>query len=461
MKRWIIAIVVIAILAAGGYFGYTYWAAQQQAATLASYQTATAVRGSLTATVGATGTVRANQSALIYWQTSGKVASVLVKAGDVVSADAVLSELAQDSLAQTVILAQTDLVNAQKALEDLQQSDAARASAWSAVLSARQAIIQAERALDRFDQKAYKDQMDQAREDVVTAQDDLKEAQDDFEPYQDWDKDNDTRKKFEDSLSDAEVKFDEAQRVVDLLELEKDQAQAALDQAQAALSDAERAYERIQDGPDPDDVAALQARIDAAQATLELANLEAPFAATVTDVDILENDQVTAGKLALRLDDLSRLLVDVRVSEVDINRVQTGQPARLTFDAILGKEYEGQVIEVANVGASLQGVVEFIVTVELTDADEDVRPGMTAAVNITVEELGNVLMVPNRAVRIVDGQRVVYILANNELQPVRISLGASADNYSEVLDGSLKAGDTIVLNPPLVFEAGGPPAFMR
>jgi HlyD family secretion protein len=73
---------------------------------------------------------------------------------------------------------------------------------------------------------------------------------------------------------------------------------------------------------------------------------------------------------------------------------------------------------------------------------------MTAAVTITVKQVNNVLMVPNRAVRLVDSQRVVYILANNLPKQVDITLGASSDTMSEVVSTNLKAGDLIILNPP-------------
>jgi HlyD family secretion protein len=165
---------------------------------------------------------------------------------------------------------------------------------------------------------------------------------------------------------------------------------------------------------------------------------------------------VTAGQTAFRLDDLSRLLVDVSVSEVDINSVQVGQPVTLTFDAILGKVYTGRVVEVAQVGTEEQGVVNFKVTVELTDADEQVKPGMTAAVNIIVEEIEGAILVPNRAVRLVDGERVVYTLVEGEPVKKEIRLGASSDTMSVVLVGDVKEGDLVILNPPVEFGPGGP-----
>ncbi|HLE15084.1 MAG TPA: hypothetical protein VI776_10070, partial [Anaerolineales bacterium] len=132
-----------------------------------------------------------------------------------------------------------------------------------------------------------------------------------------------------------------------------------------------------------------------------------------------------------------------------------------TFDAIPAKEYHGLVDQVAAVGTPVQGVVDFTVTVALSDADEDVKPGMTAAVNVAVQQLQDVLLVPNRAVRVQDGQRVVYVLKEGVPQPVEISLGASSEVYSQLLSGDLEEGDPIVLNPPAVFEQNGPPPFVQ
>jgi multidrug efflux pump subunit AcrA (membrane-fusion protein) len=84
----------------------------------------------------------------------------------------------------------------------------------------------------------------------------------------------------------------------------------------------------------------------------------------------------------------------------------------------------------------------------LTDADKNVKPGMTAAVTITVKQVNDVLLVPSRAVRLVNNQLVVYILNNGQAQEVNVTLGASSDTMSEVVSSNLKAGDIIILNPP-------------
>ena len=151
-------------------------------------------------------------------------------------------------------------------------------------------------------------------------------------------------------------------------------------------------------------------------------------------------------------------MVDVQVPEVDINKVQVDQPAQFTFDAIPNKTYKGKVNEVSKVGASVSGVVNYTVTVSIDDADQDVLTGMTTAVNIIVKQLDNVLLVPNRTVKRLNGKTYIYLLKNNQAVQTEIQLGAYSDTNSEVASGDVKAGDLLVLNPPVipVRPAGGP-----
>ena len=160
------------------------------------------------------------------------------------------------------------------------------------------------------------------------------------------------------------------------------------------------------------------------------------------------------GAQAFRLDDLSSLLVDVQVSEVDINSVSVSQPVTITLDAVTGKIYNGTVTEVSQSGNTTSGEVDFTVTVKLTDADAQVKPGMTAAVNIVVNQVKNQLLVPNQTVRLVNGQKVVYVLTNDQPKQVVVTIGASSDTVSVVTGSNLNVGDLIILNPPVQFQSG-------
>ena len=83
----------------------------------------------------------------------------------------------------------------------------------------------------------------------------------------------------------------------------------------------------------------------------------------------------------------------------------------------------GRWTQVSQAGDVTSGAVNFTVTVRMTDADPDVKPGMTAAVNIIVKQVSDQLLVPNRAVRFVDGQRVVYVLKDGKPVETKIVLG--------------------------------------
>jgi len=348
--------------------------------------------------------VRARQSAVLNWQTTGIVERVSVDVGDPVSRNDVLASLNKQSLNQSIIMAEADLASAQTALEDLINSDTARAQA----------------ALDLDDaEEAYKKAYDyrmQLNGRITITEAYLDHGVPKVRYYKGY--------ASEEMIADADEKL-------------------AL--AEAQLGDARRAYERAKNGAD---IAAAEARVAAAEATLNQARIIAPFDGTVTQAGSVVGDQVIAGEIAFRVDDLTHLLVDVQVSEVDINTIAVGQAATLTFDAILGSEYHGDVVEAGQAGDTVQGVVNFTVTVELTDADELVKPGMTTAVNIVVEERKDVLLIPNRAVRLLDGERVVYILVNGQPQPVQVELGSSSGIQSELISGDLKEDDEIILNPP-------------
>lgn len=411
-RKWLIVILLIAVVAMGAYFVL----GSSNAETASQFQTETIARGNLTATIGATGTVRAKQSAVLIWQAAGTVDTVNVKVGDNISADFVMAFLEKTSLPQSIILAEADLASAQKDLDALINSDTALAQA------------------------------------AIT----LRDAQEVYDRAYNW------RQELNGKYHIKEIVYKQlGNRKIPVLKEYKgyasDETKAQADEdlalAQAKLNDAQREYDRLAGG-NLDEIAAAQARVDAAQATLNLARVISPFPGTVTEAHPLPGDQVSAGATAFRLDNLTSLFVNVEVSEVDINSVAIGQAATLSFDAILNKAYHGEVVEVAKAGNNVGGVVNFTVTVELTNADELVRPGMTAAVNITVDEILDTILIPNRAVRFVDGERIVYLLVNGQPVKTEISLGASSDTMSVLASGDVKEGDLIILNPPS--EGAGP-----
>lgn len=464
MRRWVTLIIVI-VIAVGAFFAVRTFRERQSGQLQESLETVEATRGMLIATIGASGSVKVNQSGSIAFQTTGNIESIFVQPGDEVQKGQILANLEQESLSTQLILAQADLVSAENALEALLDTDQARAMAQLEVAKARDALEDAEYKwhVQQEGNRASSETIAATQANLVLAQNEVDKAQTEYSRFSGRPEDDPVRALARSNLAAARQKRDSILRNLNWYlgyPSETDQAilDAELEVARANLREAEKKLDAIENGPDPDDVVAAEARIAAAEANLALSSIKAPFSGTITAVDIKPGDSVSPGQPVLQLADLSRLYVEVDISEVDVNKINVGQEVRITFDSDLEQEYTGVVIEVGLIGINVQGVVNFRVTVEMVDADEAVRPGLTAAANIVVSEVESALLVPNRAVRVRDGKRVVYLLRNGALETVNIELGASSDLYSEVIGGELREGDAIVLNPPsslLDMEGGG------
>jgi HlyD family secretion protein len=389
------------------------------------------------------------------------VGKVNVKMGEKVSAGDVLMEMDPAYYPQAVLSAQIDLINAQKSLDSLQTSKAALAQAELDLANAKKALDQA--------QTDYEDAVANNNEGwVEQAQKKVNQA------YQDWitfRNHNDGSfqammelarryKAYIDALKELELAREYRDKGIGTpggnkdTQMALDIAKAKLDLAQAQYDDALAEYNRLKNGVPAQDLAAAQARVDAAQSILNQTILTAPFDGTILTLDYLPGDIVTPGAEALVVADLSEMHVDVPIAEVDYNRVKVGQSASLVLDAVPDATYHGSVEELNLNATNNSGSVAYPVKVVMTDADENVLPGMTAAVNVEVSHLEDVLLVPNRAVRTIDGSRVVYLLVGGSLKQVEIVLGASNDTLSEVVSGDVKAGDVVVLNPPTSFFSG-------
>jgi HlyD family secretion protein len=503
MKKKGLFIIGIAIVIAAGFFGYRTYA-RSQAAAASELQTATVARGSIAATLSASGNTRSSQSATIAWQTSGKVGKVDLQPGDQVQEDQVLAALDPNTLSSEMIQARQDLIDAQQALDDLLNSKLGQAQALQAVedaqktldslkqtaaeqssqaqlalAEAQDALEEAQKTRDRMNYPHSSDKLviEKAETDYRLAKKAYKEALDDYEQVAKKKLTNPERVQALNRLVTAKQAMDTAfatynwylqdytandiaqadgQLAVAQANLEAAQAEwdrlkngastAEIALAEATLADAQREYERVKDGPSAEDIAAAQAAVDAAQATLDHSRLLAPFAGTITEVDVKTGDLVSTGETAFRIDDLSSLYVDLEVSEVDLASLKAGQPATLEFDAIADKVYNGEVTEIGMIGTVSNGVVNYQVTVHITDADEDIRPGMTASVTITVDQAEDVLTVPNKAIRTSGGQQTVTVLFEGQQIILPVTVGLVGDSLSEVASEQLREGDMVVIN---------------
>ncbi|MBI3741708.1 MAG: efflux RND transporter periplasmic adaptor subunit, partial [Chloroflexi bacterium] len=164
----------------------------------------------------------------------------------------------------------------------------------------------------------------------------------------------------------------------------------------------------------------------------------------VSAVNLNVNDTAGTNAAAAAIVDLSSLQVRVTLSEVDIAKIKTGQTAQMTVDALSGKTYNAQVQTVSPVGTVTQGVVNYPVTLVVSNVDGAIKPGMTANLAIAVERRENVLIIPNRAVRTQGNSKTVTVLFKGEQISVPIGTGLSNDSFVEVTNG-LNEGDTVII----------------
>jgi HlyD family secretion protein len=275
---------------------------------------------------------------------SGLVTEVLVKEGDQVKPGQVIARL-EGPATQTI--------------------EEARRATVEAVNDAYDAVRQAQYDLDNFDVPTEFDGLT-PNEAVEAAIKKVNEARAAFEPYEDYAVNNPTRKDFKDRLDDAWSKYRKAIQWLDLT--------TALEFAQTRLADAQADLALLND---PNTSEHAIARL----AVLANAELRAPFAGTITSLNLKVGEYANAGQAVITLADLSAWVVKTTdLTEIDVVKLGEGQPVTIILDALAGKEFNGNILFISQTYAESQGDIVYEVTILLTETDPLMRWGMTAEV---------------------------------------------------------------------------------
>lgn len=161
-------------------------------------------------------------------------------------------------------------------------------------------------------------------------------------------------------------------------------------------------------------------------------------------------DQVWANQPLLILPDVSRMVVETSVRETDVHKVERNQRVDIRVQAYPDLRLTGTVNLVGTLAQEekdRRGAKFFSVTVQVNESEPRLRPGMTARVEIQVEERGRALAVPIDAVYEKDGRRVCYVLERRGLRPREVLLGPSNADHV-VVERGLRAGDRVALRDP-------------
>jgi len=171
---------------------------------------------------------------------------------------------------------------------------------------------------------------------------------------------------------------------------------------------------------------------------------------------VQEGGKVYQRQTIISLPNTAEIIVEIRVHESSVDKVRPGQRATITVDAFPDKTFQGEVLKVAPLPDSQQGFLNpdvkvYTTKVSMEGSHDSVRPGMSAKVEILVDQLEDVLIVPVQAVAIRESKKMCYVMASNTPQPRAVSTGAFNDTFVEIISG-LEEGEQVLLNPPLLIE---------
>ena len=418
VRNWGIVVVIVAIL-----FGVWTFASAKTNTTTVNTE-GKVVSLTTTETIEASGSLEAQPFAALTWKTSGVVEKVNVEVGDLVKAGDILLTLQPSSTSASVVSAQADLVSAQKDLDDLLNSNTDLA----------QTVI------------------------------DLKDAKEEYQKADDYLKFLQNSKKVPQTVSKTYLlKTRDGWKYVTKYQSYKGSApedwvtEAENDLAlkKANMDELQRTYDRLKDGPNAQDVLAAQAKVDAAQATVNSLYIIAPFDGQILSIDSHIGDSVNVDDLSVNIADMDHLYVEAQVDESDVANVKAGQHVEVTLDALTEVALKGKVSVVNPVGETVSGLVKYKVRIDLDKVTGQtfIPLGTTANVVIRIKEASNTLMVPITAIQNdSEGEYVLVIQDDNTTKRVNVVGGAIVGDLVAIT-GDLKEGDRVQVGQA---SSGGP-----
>jgi HlyD family secretion protein len=222
--------------------------------------------------------------------------------------------------------------------------------------------------------------------------------------------------------------------------------------AQADVANAEQALQELLDGTDgatleAAQVALAQAQLNVESAAADLANTElrAPAAGTILSVELATGQQVSEGSTALTLADAANLQLTVNVAEMDVEQLEVGMAAEIAIDALPGQSFTGEVLRIAPASDPEQSVVNYPVTIQLTDDNlSGVRAGMTAVAEMRSASLTDAWLAPLTAVQEMDGESQMVVIRDGAQLTIPVTTGQIQGEWVVVESPELQEGDQVM-----------------
>ncbi len=260
-------------------------------------------------------------------------------------------------------------------------------------------------------------------------------------------------------LTKAKLEVGEAQRSLEALQRLKAQgaaSQAEVDAAQDRLDTANASLSALHHKANPQAAQArdasaqagindAQTAIDAARQLIADSNIIAPFDGTVYSLPVKSGAYVNAGDLLVSVADLLHMQVLTFVDEPEIGHLRVGETAAITWEALPGRVWKGEVATVPTtvVARGNRNVGELLTTVD--NSDRRLIPNTNVGVVITTSSREGALVLPREAVHEEDGGNYIYVVKDKHLQRRAVKLGVSNLTHVEIVSG-LQEGETVAVN---------------
>ncbi len=171
-------------------------------------------------------------------------------------------------------------------------------------------------------------------------------------------------------------------------------------------------------------------------------------------VPLKVGDEVNRSQVIIQIPDPIQMKVKIKVHESWINKVEVDQKAKINVSAFPDEEFTGKVIKkspLADQAGWLNPDLKVYATEVVIDGTHDhLKPGMTAKVEILIDKLEDILIVPIQAIVNNDGKKICYIRNSSTNTKCEVETGQFNDSFVEITKG-LNEGDSVVLNPPRVY----------
>ncbi|EOD67512.1 efflux RND transporter periplasmic adaptor subunit [Amycolatopsis vancoresmycina] len=378
-KAWVINGALVVLLAGAGFGIYQAFSPAPSSAQAQSRSTPVR-RATVTETVSAAGTLASSYTGAANFATAGKVTSIDVKVGDVVSAGQKLATVDGTQAAKQLQVAKANLAVAQDSLdtaETAENTPATGPNAQNAQTSAANSVTSAQAKLD------------QAQLDVQTAQQAL----------------------------DNTVLYAPGAGTVTAIN-------GAVGQQSSSGSSASSQTSSSQGG---------QGSANSSAAA---------------------SSSSSSGSGFITITNMTGLIVNTSVAEIDVSKVKAGQKATVTLNALPDKPVQATVSSVNLTPTTSGSVVSYGAQLALTSPPDGLRPGQSASVVITVAEADNALSVPAAAVQTAGGTNLVTVQENGQNVTRPVQVGLRGESTVQITSG-LTEGENVVLTGTATGTTGG------